>query len=524
MPQRIWGLDLGAHSVKLCSLLSSFRGFAVESIEQAPLPPEGEVPEGVSRAAALLERQKVALASLLAAPRHRPEGVVVALPGTAAATHIVTLPAVDRGKLEQTLAFEVEGLIPFDLADVVYDHQFLGQADGKQHLLVGLAKRSVLKDLLAALAAAADPRTVTLAPLANLALFPAGADAGGEGILDVGHERCSVVLRDQGKLIFARAFDGGGAALTRAVAKDLDVDVTEAERVKHERGSLLEGGDPRLVVALSRGLSPIVRELRQTLKLATTRSKSRLERLWITGGSSRLPGLAELLSRDLELEVRPLSLTPGGGTVPMKAEPEHALALGLALSGHTRASRFNLRKGEQSFHGDFAKVRGKLGRVAALAASLVLVAGLRAYAQMYVLGRRETTLDDAICQTTKATLGKCIKDINVARSSLAGGAAAGTTVARISALDLLAETTTHLNVEGAKVTEVDIGPDQVRLHGEADSFETVDKVVAALKTYRCFQEIQRGRVQRAAGRDGAAAQIEFNLDARNACGGGGDGS
>jgi hypothetical protein len=129
-----------------------------------------------------------------------------------------------------------------------------------------------------------------------------------------------------------------------------------------------------------------------------------------------------------------------------------------------------------------------------------------------MLGRREKLLDEAVCTSTKGALGKCIKDVNVAKSSLMGGAASGNTIPHVSALDLLTETTTHLTVEGAKVTELDIGTDQVRLHGEADSFETVDKVVAALKGYRCFQEIQRGRVQK-----GKEASIEFNLEARNAC-------
>ncbi|MHB8420290.1 MAG: pilus assembly protein PilM [Myxococcales bacterium] len=520
MALRVWGVDLGARSVKICSLLSSFRGFAVEAIDQARLPEEAAASEGT-----LLERQKAALASLLAAPRPRPDAVIAALPGPAAATHLVSLPTVESRRLEQTLAFEVEGLIPFDLADVVYDYQSLGQADGKLHLLVGLARKAAFKDLLTALSGfSLDPRVVTLAPLAFQGLFPPGAEAAGEGILDVGHERVSLVLREQGKLRFARAFDGGGAVSTRAVAKDLDLPFEEAERVKEAEGSLLEGADPRLVVPLSRALQPMIRELRQTLRLAGSRSRSKFERLWITGGGSKLPGLAELLARDLDLEVRPLPLAPVGGTLPAEVAPEQALALALALSAHARVSRFNLRRGDQTFQGDFAKVRGRIGRVAALAASLVMAAGLRAYAQVYVLGRREKALDAAVCASTKSALGKCIKDVNVARSSLSAGAASTATIPKTSALDLLTETTTHLTVEGAKVTEMDIGTDQVQLHGEADSFETVDKVVSALKSYRCFQEVQRGRVQRSAAHDNTAAQIEFNLDARNACAGKGGGS
>jgi general secretion pathway protein L len=507
MAMRIWGVDLGAHSVKLCSLLSSFRSFTVESVASARVEAGGETP--------LLAAQKLALASLLEAPHAKPDAVILSLPGAAAATHVISLPSVDAKRLEQTLGFEVESLIPFDLTDVAYDHVSLGQSDGKSHLLVGVVRKGAFKDVLAAMdELGLDPRTVTLGQVAYQSLFPTLAPPleNLEAILDLGHERCCIAFREEGKLVFGRSFDGGGASLTRAIARDLSLTFAEAERVKEQRGSLLEGADAALVVPLAHALQPILREIRQTLKLVAGRSRRPLERLWITGGTSLLPGLAELLAREFETSVQPLPLDPPGGEVLTKVTPSESLALAAALGGHFRRSRFNLRRGDQSFQGDFAKLRGKLGKLAALAAVLLVMAGVRAYAQVYILGQREKSLDDAVCASTKGVLGKCIRDINVARSSLMGGAASGTTIPHVSALDLLTETTTHLNVEGAKVTELDIGTDQVRIHGEADSFETVDKVVAALKTYRCFQDIQRGRVQR-----GKEASVEFNLEARNAC-------
>ena len=507
MAMRIWGIDLGAHSVKLCSLQSSFRSFTVESLASARVERGGETP--------LLAAQKLALASLLEAPHAKPDAVILSLPGSAAATHVISLPSVDAKRLEQTLGFEVEGLIPFDLTEVAYDHLSLGQSDGRTQLLVGVVRKAAFKEVIAAMGdLGLDPRTVTLGQIGYQSLFPTLSPPleNLEAILDLGHERCCIAFREQGQLVFGRSFDGGGATLTRAVARNLSLPFAEAEHVKEQRGSLLEGADPALVVPLAHALQPILRELRQTLKVVAGRSRRPLERVWITGGTSQLPGLAELLARDLGTVVQPLPLEPSGGEMLTRATPAESLALALAVGGHFRKSRFNLRRGDQSFQGDFAKLRGKLGKLAALAAALLAMAGVRAYSQIYILGQREKSLDDAVCASTKGALGKCIRDINVAKSSLMGGAASGSTIPHVSALDLLTETTAHLNVDGAKVTEMDIGTDQVRLHGEADSFETVDKVVAALKTYRCFQEIQRGRVQR-----GKDTDIEFNLEAHNAC-------
>ncbi len=532
MAMRIWGIDLGTHAVKVCALQSRFRGYAVERIDSAPVRREGE--------ASLLAAQKAALAPLVGAPHPRPDAVVVALPGATAATHSVVLPAVDGKRLEQALAFEIEGLIPFELSDVSYDHQAIEQADGKTKLLVGVTRRPALDELLAALRElGADPRTVTLAPLALPSLLQGDgqvlglrgkkaraeaaareAEAGLELIVDIGHDRTCAAVREGSKVIFARAFDGGGAGLTRAVARDLGLDFAAAEALKHERGSLLEGADPALVVPLARGLEPIVRELRQILKLVASRSRRPLQKIWLGGGGSKLPGLGALLEREFGGTAAPLVLPSLGGEVPGALEPSTALAAALALSAHGRM-RFNLRRGDQSFQGDFAKMRGKLGQVGALAASLLFLAGVWGYTQIHVLAVREKAIDEAVCASTKQAIGKCLRDINVARSSLMGGAASGATIPRLSALDLLTETTNRLDIEGAKITEMDVGLQQVDLHGEADSFETVDKVVGALKGWRCFQDVQRGRVQKE--RDGKT--VEFNLEARNGCAGiGGDGA
>jgi general secretion pathway protein L len=216
MAMRIWGVDLGAHSVKLCSLLSSFRSFTVESVASARVEAGGETP--------LLAAQKLALASLLEAPHAKPDAVILSLPGAAAATHVISLPSVDAKRLEQTLGFEVESLIPFDLTDVAYDHVSLGQSDGKSHLLVGVVRKGAFKDVLAAMdELGLDPRTVTLGQVAYQSLFPTLAPPleNLEAILDLGHERCCIAFREEGKLVFGRSFDGGGASLTRAIARDL---------------------------------------------------------------------------------------------------------------------------------------------------------------------------------------------------------------------------------------------------------------------------------------------------------------
>src|SRR5690606_35971569 len=74
--------------------------------------------------------------------------VAVALPGGQTATAFVTLPFTETKKIDATLAFEVENLLPFDLEDAIYDYQLVSQAEGKSELLVGVAREEEVRSLL----------------------------------------------------------------------------------------------------------------------------------------------------------------------------------------------------------------------------------------------------------------------------------------------------------------------------------------------------------------------------------------
>src|SRR5512134_932249 len=119
MAQRILGLDLGAHTVKAVLLESTFRGYAVLESARTVLPP----------GAAGAERHAAAVRALLADRGWRVDSAVVDLPGAGVSTTVVTLPFTDQKRIEQTVAFEVEGQIPFDLEEVAWDWQPLGTHD-----------------------------------------------------------------------------------------------------------------------------------------------------------------------------------------------------------------------------------------------------------------------------------------------------------------------------------------------------------------------------------------------------------
>src|SRR5512142_644197 len=133
MAQRILGIDLGAHWVKAVLLESTYRGYLVLGHGAALVEPPAE-------GATLLARQVAALEALIADRGWKVGDAVAALPGAGLSSSIVTLPFTDLRRVEQTIGFEVEEQIPFELSGVAWDWQLLAVRDGRSDLFVGLAR------------------------------------------------------------------------------------------------------------------------------------------------------------------------------------------------------------------------------------------------------------------------------------------------------------------------------------------------------------------------------------------------
>ena len=530
MAQRIVGLDLGAASVKAVLLESSFRGYAVVDAASAAVAPAGEAQPP------LRERQAAALKELLGARGWRFDTAVAAWPGSGVASHLVTLPFSDPRRIAETVQFEVEGQIPFGLAEVAWDWQVLETRDGRTDLYVGVVRREEMKALLELLAGVGiDPQVVLPASPAYAALAAAGAlpvedpgagPAPAEVILDVGAERASACVVAGGQCLWARTFPAGTALLARGLSRDLGIPEEAARRLLESECAEAPpppdlaalAADPRAAEALRRGLSVLVRELRATLKSWEARGSRRpVRRLWLAGGAARLAGLADLLGAEVGAPAGTLSLTGPAADLPGGEATTHALALALALRGHlgARAGRLNLRRGDLASTLDFEHLRSKLVRLGVYAGLVALLALGSAAVKTLALSRQEKLLDGSLCDVTRQVTGTCYQDFSVAESVLRGRGTPSAAVPRISAVNVLAELAARAPEVPLRFDRIEITREKLHLVGSTDAAESVDKVVDGLRRSRCFPEARSGGVRRR----GSDGRFEFTIDADLGCNG-----
>lgn len=513
---RVLGLDLGSHSLK--GVLLEVTGRGTSALHYAETRRADDSPlDG-------------ALSAFLAENAWAADQVVVALPGPSLATHAFTLPFTDPKRIAATLPFEVEGELPFELSQVVFDHQVTRRRENATDLVVGLVRREELAELLKTLAAhGLDPRVVTHPAIAYQNLLIAAperfevAPGATVAVLDIGHRRtCVGVGRPAEGLVFARTFPGGGQDLSRALAAEFQVPLAEAEAWKERDGSLAPGGGAEHARArgvLVRALGPIVREVRATLKAASGREHLPVARLLIAGGTARLSGLVDHLGSELGLPADALLLPASAAeAVPPEVQSRAAQAYALALRGTMsggRAPRFNLRQGEFAFRGHVDYLRERLVRVAAFAATLALLLCVFNVTRAILLGRREAAVDTRLCALTQRVLGSCEKNYDRALNLLRGQQSPAAAVPSVSTTRLLAEVAQRIPPEvTVTFSQMVFDLDRLQLRGETDSTRSIDKIAAALKGYRCFREVKEGKVERA--RD--SSRVQFQLDVQVDCG------
>jgi type IV pilus assembly protein PilM len=264
----------------------------------------------------------------------------------------VALPWLPPKELQESLPYQVQEFIPIAVEDAVLDFDPLDEFEHEGRrmmrvLLVAAQKAMVSALVSTATAAKLEPVGLDLVPFALLRSVgsleggPVLESQGEEAVVDVGADVTSICVHEAGVPRFVRILPSGGNDITLAVARALGVSEEDADHLK--RGEVLpDGPNPADAKRVAAGrTTSFVDEIRSSLEFYAAQSPgSRVARLTVTGGGSKLEGFMELLSERVAAtvdrghvfsRVRPeLDLSE---EALADAEPLLAVAVGLAIPG-----------------------------------------------------------------------------------------------------------------------------------------------------------------------------------------------
>jgi len=350
------GIDIGTHSIKLVELKGSPARWILSKYAIS------EIPSGSTEELSPEERKTVgisALRKMLSTTRVSTRKAATSISGNAVIVRYVKFPRMSPSDLEKTIQFEAEPYIPFDIREVNISTHILGDVmeDGQpkmETVLVG-AKKDLLQERLEIIESAGLKLLVIdvdAFALENAYEITRNKERGETVmLLNIGATTSNINILENGVSKIVRDIFIAGNIFTKAIQKNLQVDYSEAENLKKEHGLTLTSGEEELEsiadkdemkVQVSTILMPLVRELvgeaRRSIDYyqAQTGGEKGLERVILSGGSSKLKNLDRFFSEELGLAVHMNNPFQGIDTtrVPRKdleeIAPLFAVAVGLA--------------------------------------------------------------------------------------------------------------------------------------------------------------------------------------------------
>jgi type IV pilus assembly protein PilM len=258
-------------------------------------------------------------------------------------------PAVDDPRqLANAIRFRAYETLPIPIEEAMLDYHIVEEANMHDRVLLAVAYRDLV-DRFAATCAAAKVDLVGI----DIEAFALLRAVGGEPLkageraeaarvaVSIGHDRTTVAVSDGRLCEFTRVLEWGGSRVTAAVARALDVEPAEAEKVKRSlnvsANATVDPADERTtkaVEAARREVNGLARELASSLHFYQDQPDSLgFAEITITGGGAHLQGLAEQLEELIGIHVRvadPFARVGSGHGISSNGQ-DGALAVAIGL-------------------------------------------------------------------------------------------------------------------------------------------------------------------------------------------------
>ncbi|WP_223636800.1 type IV pilus assembly protein PilM [Corallococcus sp. EGB] len=344
------GLDIGSTSIKMIMLKEQRKrgevGYALQSFGMKPLPPEAIVDGALMNSTAIVQ----AVQELMSELKVKGKDVAIGVSGHSVIIKKIQMPRMSQDELEESIQWEAEQYIPFDVKDVNIDTQILdgggNDATGQMDVLLVAAKKDMINDYTTVVSEAGlAPVVVDVDAFAVQNMFSTNYELPEKEtvvLINAGASVVNINIIANGVTVFTRDVTIGGNQFTEEIQKQLNVSYEEAEALKI--GGNRADADAVVPQDVERVLSSVAEqvagEIQRSLDFyAGTAADSNFTKVYLSGGTAKIPALfktieartgvpVEILNPFRKIEVDNRKFDPA---FIMDVAPMAAVAVGLAL-------------------------------------------------------------------------------------------------------------------------------------------------------------------------------------------------
>lgn len=334
------GLDIGSHSVKIVELTGGGSHRKLVRFGYAKLPPEAIVQGSFMNAPAISD----AIREAYQMGGFKAKDVASSVSGHSVIVKRIALPAQSNDELAETIRWEAEQYIPFDINEVHLAYETLDRnsADDQMDVLLVAAKKDLIDDYTTVIAEAGlnlavmDVDSFALGNMYEHNYEPLSGSA--VALVNIGASVININVVNGRIPIFTRDITSGGNQYTEEVQKSLGISFEEAEQIKVGGSDEEAGMDvvPQEVESAMREVSEtLLGEIQRSLDFyRATTSDVPVSKVVIAGGSAHVPGLDRMFQErmDCAFEVAdPLTRVELGSGVNEALVRECGPALGVVV-------------------------------------------------------------------------------------------------------------------------------------------------------------------------------------------------
>ncbi len=347
-PKKMVGIDIGTSSIKVVELSRWGQGKTLENYGEIKSESLYKEPfRNAEKGGYLLSNHFVsrAVRAVLDEAKIRTKSVIFSIPDFSTFCTSFELPPMNVNELSEAVYYNAAQYIPLPITETTLDWRLIKGTPG--------AKQSSLEIFLVAIPNHVVEGYQKVAQLAGLELYAVEAEALGlvrslsmpekrpngeySCLIDIGVQSTTINVIERKILKKSYSFNFAGSQLTYSIASALGLGHAEAEELKNKEGLISSKEEISKVLYLL--IDPLIIEVKKVLANFYTQENKEVDAIYLTGGTSGLPGLKEYFSEVLKKRVEvpncfsELLYPPILEDTLEKIAPSFSVATGVALGG-----------------------------------------------------------------------------------------------------------------------------------------------------------------------------------------------
>jgi len=300
------GLDIGSSSIKLVELREGKGGFKLQNLAISPLPPEAIVDGALMDSVTIINT----IRDLVATSKTKIKEVVTSVSGHSVIVKKITLPLMTEAELEESIQWEAERYIPFDINDVNIDFHISGaSAENPEVMDVVLvaAKKDIINDYVSVtMESGLNPVIIDIDSFALENMLAVNYEIEKDetvAIANIGASVTNINILRNNITSFTRDIFKGGNQITEEIQRQLHIDYEEAEKTKV--GSKVDLSSQPIIQNVLRAASEsLAIEIGNSLDFFhSTTTYEKIAKLYLSGGGSKIKDFDIALQQHIGIPV-----------------------------------------------------------------------------------------------------------------------------------------------------------------------------------------------------------------------------